>query len=89
MQEKRELIKRIDQLVRMKVPGNATVLAEKLKISRSTFFRVIEDMKDNLGAPIFYNQLSQRYEYKFEGKIQLGFLRAVELDKDELDNVKE
>ena len=77
MQEKRELIKRIDQLIRMKVSGNAQELANRLGISRSTFFRVLEDMKENLGAPIVYNSILNGYEYEQEGRIHIGFFTSL------------
>jgi hypothetical protein len=74
MHKKKELIERIDQLIRMKFSGNATVLAKRLNISRSTFFRALEDMKPNLNAPIIYIQVLNRYEYEQEGKIKFGFV---------------
>jgi len=86
MQEKRELIRRIDQLIRMKVSGTAQELANRLEISRSTFFRVLEDMKENLNAPIVYNSTLNRYEYEQEGQIHIGFF--TNLDENDLMRIE-
>ena len=86
MQEKRELIRRIDQLIRMKVPETAQELANRLEISRSTFFRVLEDMKENLNAPIVYNSTLNRYEYEQVGRVYIGFF--TNLDENDLMKIK-
>lgn len=72
--EKRNLYLRLDRMIRMKYRGGASALAERLGISRSTFFRCIEEMK-NMGAPIYYNELSQHYCYEEEGIFAFGFVK--------------
>lgn len=82
--KKRELILRLDQLIRMKVCGNASALAKRLNISRSTFFRLLDDMKYNLDAPISYCECNRRYQYEREGCIKFGFVSYEELKENEL-----
>ncbi|UII29938.1 HTH domain-containing protein [Fulvivirga ulvae] len=72
--EKRNLYLRLDRMIRMKYKGNASALANRLGVSRSTFFRCIEEMK-SLGAPIYYNELSQQYCYEEDGTFTFGFVR--------------
>ncbi|ELR72382.1 hypothetical protein C900_01664 [Fulvivirga imtechensis AK7] len=81
--ERRTLYLRLDRMIRMKVRGNAAVLAHRLGISRSTFFRCLDDMK-NLGAPIGYNEFAQHYYYIEEGCFAFGFVKEQELMTSEL-----
>lgn len=77
--EKRNLYLRLDRMIRMKYKGGASALANRLGVSRSTFFRCIEEMK-SMGAPIHYNELSQRYCYEEEGSFAFGFIRDITLE---------
>ena len=88
-EEKTELIMAFDALIRRKVPGNAEVIAERLHISRRTFFRLIESMRENLDAPVYYNELTKRYEYRKQGKIEFifQFVPLKELDKTEIKKI--
>jgi hypothetical protein len=74
LEEKRRLILSLDQLIRGGVPGNAEYLAARLGISRSTFFRLIEYMRVELCAPLFFDTRRNRYAYEFEGRIVFRFL---------------
>jgi len=64
----------LDQLIRGKVPGNAEYLAARLGVSRRTFFRLIEYMRVELCAPLFFDTGGNRYAYEFEGRIVYRFL---------------
>jgi len=79
MRSKRELIIRIDMMIRMKNTGTADEFAKKLEISRSSLFEILKEMKDTLNAPIIYNSPLKRYEYTIEGQIFLEFLSYKEL----------
>lgn len=72
--ERRTLYLRLDRIIRMRFKGNATVLAQRLSISRSTFFRCLDDMKA-MGAPIRYNEMAQYYYYEEEGNFFFGFIK--------------
>ena len=72
--ERRTLYLRLDGMIRMKVRGSASVLARTLGVSRSTFFRCLDDMK-SLGAPIQYDEVLQHYYYEEEGGFAFGFVK--------------
>jgi hypothetical protein len=76
LEEKRRLILALDALIRRKIPGKAEDLAHRLGISRSTFFRLIEYMRGELYAPVFFDTKQNRYAYEREGIILLGFVPA-------------
>ncbi|MBP2832608.1 HTH domain-containing protein [Aquimarina sp. U1-2] len=67
-----ESIQRIDQLIRLQATGPAEELASKLKISRTTLFRLINVMKD-LNAPIEYDFTLDSYVYSTAVGFQFGF----------------
>lgn len=77
LKEKVKLYQRIDQCLRMRVPGCAADMAQRFEISRSTFFRCIDEMKQ-LGAPIEYDEASGCYYYSKDGKFKFGFLTEKE-----------
>ena len=70
--DKSNLILRLDQMIRLRFRGNADSLARRLGVSRSTFFRLLDDMR-SLEAPIEYDETGQFYYYKKLGRFQLGF----------------
>jgi len=76
--EKRNLFLRLDRMIRMKVPGKAEDLAYRLGVSRSTFFRCLDDMRF-MGAPIEFDETLGRYQYTTEGRFQFGFMTPKEL----------
>ena len=72
--ERSNLILRLDQMIRLRFRGNADSLSRRLGVSRSTFFRLLDDMK-SLEAPIEYDESGQFYYYEKVGRFQLGFFR--------------
>jgi predicted DNA-binding transcriptional regulator YafY len=62
----------IDKLIQKKNTGNATRLAEKLKISERTVKEFIAVMKE-LGAPIYYNRKACSYCYAKNGRFVIHF----------------
>lgn len=75
--DKTNLILRLDQMIRLRFRGNADTLSRRLGVSRSTFFRLIDDMK-SLDAPIEYNETGQFYYYERVGRFRFGFYKQVE-----------
>jgi len=67
-----DMIKRIDQLIRMQATGTPEMLADKLKISRAKLYRKIQLMRD-LEAPIIYDIGLQSYIYEHTVGFQFGF----------------
>lgn len=80
LEEKRRLILAFDVLIRSKVRGKADDLAKRLGISRSTFFRLIEYMREDLHAPVIFDDDQDRYAYEREGIVMFRFLPAEIID---------
>ncbi len=72
--DKTNLILRLDQMIRLRFRGNADSLSRRLGVSRSTFFRLLDDMK-SLNAPIEYDETGQFYYYKKVGRFHFGFYK--------------
>jgi len=73
LEEKRRLILALDSIIRRKIPGKAEALAHRLGVSRSTFFRLIEYMREELYAPVIFDSRGNRYTYETDGLILFGF----------------
>ncbi len=67
-----EIIKRIDQLIRLQATGAPETCAVRLGISKTKLYRTITLMKE-LNAPIEYNFSIQSYVYVKEVGFQFGF----------------
>jgi Predicted transcriptional regulator len=74
----------LDRLLHRGRTGNARLLARKLGVSRSTLYRLFEELK-SLGAEIEYDANYQSYFYR--KKIKLLFV--VGQDKDECLTINE
>jgi len=66
------LIKRVDQLIRLQATGNPEKLACKLEVSRSKLYRIINMMKE-FNAPIEYDVMLETFVYKKEVTFTFGF----------------
>lgn len=69
-----ELIKRMDQLIRLRATGNYKQFARRLGISNATLYRLLDVLKYDLEAPIRYNYLNESYEYEKNGSIEIRFI---------------
>ena len=56
-------IERIDQLIRLKATGRPSELAQKLDISESQLYEILNIMKAELGGVILYSKYLQSYYY--------------------------
>lgn len=72
LRKRKNLIKRLDRLFHLKISGTPQELADRLEISRATFFRVLDEMKE-FGAPITYDEFRKCYYYKYPGTFHIGF----------------
>ena len=70
--EKVHLLERMDQLIRLKSTGTPTELAEKLNVSRSTIYEIIDCLKF-LGAEIDYSRTKRSFCYSCNMKFKIGF----------------
>ncbi len=66
-------IERIDQLIRLKATGKPYELAQKLGISESQLYEVLNIMKLELGGPILYSRNLQSYYYPRDIKFKCSF----------------
>ena len=66
-----ELMRKLDFLIRNNDTGSRAQLSRKLGISIPTLYRLIEEMKTELDAPIVY--YNKQYHYAEEGSLRLGF----------------
>jgi len=80
LEEKRRLILAMDVIIRSKVPGKAGYMAKRLGVSRSTFFRLLEYMREELSAPVFFDAEKNRYAYQQDGIILFRFLPLEVID---------
>ncbi|MEJ7645184.1 MAG: hypothetical protein WKF87_11355 [Chryseolinea sp.] len=74
LEEKRRLILSLDHLIRRKTPGTAIDMSRRLGVSRSTFFRLIEYMREDLVAPVSFDEDKGRYCYAQDGIIVIRFV---------------
>lgn len=69
-------IERVDALVRLKATGTPDEMAEKLGISRSTWFEYLNVLTNDLGFPIAYDSNRKTYFYMEDGTFSFGFKKT-------------
>jgi len=74
LEEKVRLLLAFDVLIRSKVKGTAKDYVDRLTISKSTFFRLLDCMRNEFNARIVYDKDVGRYAYKKEGMLIFGFV---------------
>jgi len=57
----------------MKATGNYLEFARTLEISPAKLYRLIDLLREDLGAPVVYNKYRGTFEYERDGCIYLGF----------------
>ena len=67
-----EVIERIDQLIRMQATGTPEELANRLNISKTKLYRIINMMKE-LNAPVEYDLDKQCFVYEEAVGFRFGF----------------
>lgn len=82
-----ELIERVDRLVRLKATGSPKKLAEKLDLSESSLYRLLDTIKD-LGAPVEFSADHESYVYGQDVKFKCGFFLK-ELSQAEFQKVND
>jgi len=80
LQDQINLIDRMHQLIKLKATGTPKELAQRLEMSESTLYRVIEEMKC-LGFPITYNKTRQSYCYEKEVRFSFEVCALDETEK--------
>ncbi len=74
-----ELLQRLDTLIRLKNTGNPKKLAAKLGVSESTLFALLQQAKD-LDAEICYNPHRNTYEYITPMRFVFSFVKEKKHD---------
>lgn len=72
--EKINTIERIDQLIRLKATGSPDELANKLNLTRSTVYEIIDCMKA-MDADIKYSKTRKSFYYESEKVLTIGFIK--------------
>jgi len=67
-----ELLKRADNLIRLKATGNPVFFAEKLNISERSLYILLQQLKE-IGAPIAYSRVRESYFYTQPTILKLGY----------------
>jgi len=62
----------LDNIIRMGMSGRPEELAKKLNISRTNFFDTISFLREEMSAPIEYDEHNKIYKYTFIPKFYLG-----------------
>jgi len=71
--KERNRLEYMDLLIRQCRTGNSYEFARKLRISRSTLMRYLDELRI-LGCPIVYCINSKTYKYKKDGKLIFDFV---------------
>lgn len=71
-----QLIQHLDSLIKRKFKGSSADYAGKLGVSSSTFFRLLNHIREEYGVGIDYNLIEACYQYDQEGTLYFGFLPA-------------
>ena len=74
-----EILKRMDQLIRMKSTGGPEDFAGRLYLSERSLYNYIRIMK-SLGAPIRYSRAEGSYVYDEAGRFVIEFKQPAELE---------
>ncbi len=72
LEEQISQIEQLDQLIRLRATGRPKEVADRLKISEASLFRLLDAMKQ-LNAPVKYDIYLQSYVYEEEVSFKFGF----------------
>jgi hypothetical protein len=63
----------LDQLIKQKATGSPKELAEKLGITERAWYKLRDELVNDLLTPIYYSQSKRSYVYTEEGSFEIGF----------------
>jgi len=69
----KDIIERVDQLIRLQCTGNAKELGGKLNVCERTAYNILDRVKEKYNAPLSFNKYKNSYIYKRPGRIVLEF----------------
>ena len=67
-----EILRRMDQMIRMRSTGGPEDFASRLGVSERTMYNYLSLLKE-LGAPIRFSSWKDTYEYCEDGRINLEY----------------
>lgn len=70
-------IRRLDHLIRRKSTGTPGELAEKLDISERWLYKLLRELREELGCPIGYDYYRRSYVYKEKGRVVMEFEKTL------------
>lgn len=68
-------IRLIDELIKKQRTGNPAALANKLGMSERATYKYLKYMKEELEAPIHFNNTRQSYNYKEPGELNFIWVK--------------
>lgn len=71
--EQIQRIERLDQLIRLRATGTPRELAKRLRISSRQLFNLLYIMRNELEAPIKYDNDSNSYVYSEQGQVVIRY----------------
>jgi len=77
---------RLNTLIRHKATGDSEELARRMNMSRSNLFKLIKFLKEEMKAPIIYDNSIQSYVYSYIPKFNLSFEPDTEQNDDGYTN---
>ena len=66
------IVSHLNDIIRTGVTGSHAEIAKILDISRTTLFEYVSYLKNEMRAPIVYNEQENRYEYAYNPKFYLN-----------------
>lgn len=69
-----QLIQYLDILIKRKFKGASSDYARRLGISKATFFRLLDFIRNEYHVRLIYNAQSSCYEYEKDGILYFGFV---------------
>jgi len=81
-----ELLKRMDQLIRLESTGDATCFSEKLGISRRQLYYYIDELRD-LGLPLAYDRYQKTFYYETRCRLKIE-IKILNLEENEFRELK-
>jgi len=64
---------RMDRMIRQKATGNPEELAQRLGISRSMLYLLLQELKETFGCPLQYSRKERTFYYEQEGGLICRF----------------
>lgn len=77
-------LNQIDYLIRNKATGTPIEMAQKLGISERAWYKIRDELINDLNFPIAYCSIQRTYYYTASGKFEAGFKYLTDTQKENL-----